>query len=718
MLRHESHRPALPGAGFFVLAVLLSSLALTPVGGGAWVAAQGTSTIHGQVSSEEGLPVPGATVLLEGSGFRAVTGAEGRYRVTGVRTGTYRLQAGAPGFAAMELEVRVPREGEEVRRDVTLSLLPVRLEEVLTLVQRARDSGLRHVLGRQEIERAGSVARALERIPGVFVREFGPGGAREVSIRGGSPDQTLVLWGEERLLTPGGGAFDLSRLAPAAIDSIEVIVRGASSRYGAGALAGVVRIYPAAPFAPGDRELATAAGFGSFGMWEGSARIRLPVGRSSVALTGAARAYERNFGFNENSGGEVWDGSATLRWPAPSLAVSAVVHSSQRGAPGPVTRPTPHAGIGNDRALASAGLDRRVGGWALRGDASVQVSGVDYEDAERPALASESRETSLALRLDGARELSRYRLEGGLEARRHRIAGSEIAGRPIRWELGLHAGARWKAAETSALTLSPGLRADWIRVDPGESAPEKAQRRQDLFLSPSLAALLELGPALTLQAFAGRSFRYPEFQSLFFVSGLGVRSNPALREERSRDLELGAEWRPLDGLAATVAAFHRRIEGAIVWLPDFRFIWSPRNLPSALVRGVEVGAGWRWRSGWEMSAAYTYAPARFDFPGNENSLPYRPAHLGRAELAWERGPLRSALEARLTGRRYPNVAGTNALAGYVLVDWSAGWRRQLSNGELGLEVGVENVLDRDYDVVFGFPAAGRVLHLSLSYRMR
>jgi outer membrane receptor protein involved in Fe transport len=257
-------------------------------------------------------------------------------------------------------------------------------------------------------------------------------------------------------------------------------------------------------------------------------------------------------------------------------------------------------------------------------------------------------------------------------------------------------------SETSAGGIDPG---------PGD--------RADLFLSPSLALALEPGGGLTLRAQAGRSFRYPEFQNLFFLSGLGVRSNSALREERSRDLELAAEWSPAPGLRASAAVFDRRIDGAIVWLPDFQFIWSPRNLSRAVVRGLELAASWRPLGGWELNGSYSYAPSRFDFRGNHNPMPYRPAHLGRLEVAGVAGPLRSALEARLTGRRYPNVAGTNALEGYVLTDWSLEWRRDLAGDAwLGLELRLENLLDRDYDVVFGFPGAGRGLRLSLRYEPR
>jgi outer membrane receptor protein involved in Fe transport len=320
--------------------------------------------------------------------------------------------------------------------------------------------------------------------------------------------------------------------------------------------------------------------------------------------------------------------------------------------------------------------------------------------------------------------VSAHELDAGLEIRRHVADGTRLVGDPARSELGLYAGDRWRPGGAVGLVVAPAVRLDRVAVRSDAVAPAGSklggeEDRSDLFVSPSLALALEPGGGFALRAQAGRSFRYPEFQNLFFLSGLGVRSNPGLREERGRDLELAAEWSPRPGMRASAAVFDRRIDGAVVWLPDFQFIWSPRNLPSAIVRGVELAASWRAPGSWEVSGAYTYAPSRFDFPGNHNPMPYRPAHVGRLEVAGARGPVRSALEARLTGRRYPNLAGTNALEGYVLLDWSVEWRRQLTEGaRAALELRVENLLDREYDVVFGFPGAGAGLRLSLRVEPR
>src|SRR5207249_1512325 len=73
---------------------------------------------------------------------------------------------------------------------------------------------------------APTVAELLATSPGVSVqRSGGPGQAAFVSLRGASPDQTLVLLDGIPLQGPGGDAIDLSTL-PSSFVSKVVVSRG------------------------------------------------------------------------------------------------------------------------------------------------------------------------------------------------------------------------------------------------------------------------------------------------------------------------------------------------------------------------------------------------------------------------------------------------------------------------------------------------------------
>jgi len=103
------------------------------------------------------------------------------------------------------------------------------------------------IVGREEIEAFGtkSLADVLRGSPGLDLREQGgPGGLLNVSLRGSSPAQTLVLIDGLRVGDASGigGELDLSTLSAADIERIEILRGPQSALYGSDAMGGVVNI--------------------------------------------------------------------------------------------------------------------------------------------------------------------------------------------------------------------------------------------------------------------------------------------------------------------------------------------------------------------------------------------------------------------------------------------------------------------------------------------
>jgi len=94
---------------------------------------------------------------------------------------------------------------------------------------------------------AASVERTLNElpqfVPNATATSNSPSndGQANISLRGLSPAQTLVLLDGRRLMPADGrGSVDLNVLPPALIDRVDVITGGASAVYGSDAIAGVV----------------------------------------------------------------------------------------------------------------------------------------------------------------------------------------------------------------------------------------------------------------------------------------------------------------------------------------------------------------------------------------------------------------------------------------------------------------------------------------------
>ena len=83
----------------------------------------------------------------------------------------------------------------------------------------------------------------LREVPGVQVTQSGsPGSVTDVSIRGATPSQTLVLVDGVEVNAGATGSFDLANLTTDNLDRVEVLRGAGGSLYGSQAIGGVVNV--------------------------------------------------------------------------------------------------------------------------------------------------------------------------------------------------------------------------------------------------------------------------------------------------------------------------------------------------------------------------------------------------------------------------------------------------------------------------------------------
>ena len=230
------------------LSTLLTFLALLPAPA---VRAQETGSIAGVVTAQEsGSPVWGARVSVAGTPFSATADAAGRYTITGVPPGTYRVRAVLIGYSLAEAPPVLVTAGQTVSANFQLKQLAVALQEVVAVgygTQVRRDvtgsvAGLpSDVLDQHPA--VNSIESIKGRVPGVDVVTTGtkPGDGVRVRVRGdrslkASNDPLYVLDG----IPMAGGIGDLD---PNDIESMEVLKdASATAIYGSRGANGVVLI--------------------------------------------------------------------------------------------------------------------------------------------------------------------------------------------------------------------------------------------------------------------------------------------------------------------------------------------------------------------------------------------------------------------------------------------------------------------------------------------
>ena len=148
------------------------------------------------------------------------------------------------------------------------------------------------------------VADALRSVPGVAINRTGPvGGITQARIRGAEGNHTLVIIDGVEVSDPGQGEFDFSTLLADNIERIEVLRGAQSALWGSNATAGVINIITRNA-EPGTRVGITAEG-GSFGTKKlsGYASAANDWARGVVSATG----FDTD-GFNSSPFGNEKDG--------------------------------------------------------------------------------------------------------------------------------------------------------------------------------------------------------------------------------------------------------------------------------------------------------------------------------------------------------------------------------------------------------------------------
>lgn len=736
-------------------------------------AAQRPAELIGRVVERGGAPVEGARVEIVEATTVVLTDATGGFRFRAISAGHYTLRVVRIGFAERVLDIALDG-GSTERLTVELVPAPVALEGLAVVAESARTTGVR--LDRSAIVRSGarSAGDAVQSVPGVIVRSTAPGGPQTVSIRGSSPDAVLVLVDGVVLNDPITGEADLSRVTAAAIESITVLTGAQSARYGPRAEAGVVIIETR--LEADDRAIRASAG--SLGSrtaaleWSGVQPVAWSVGGEWRALDGT---YDYTLPGGVASGDRRRENAAvqTLSlWTAAAagvaggnLRVRGGFETTERGLPGKGYAPSRLARQTVDRLQTSAAW-RRVG--AL-GALHVSVAGVSQQVRLRdpdPPFGLPYDDTAAVRTLDLRAEAERG---PGAEAS---ACGSRSGAR------GLSAGPQGSeppCAFGDVIGYGAGLELRWQRVDTDLLAAEAPPERLDVgaFAHGRVAARpaglpLMLGAQMRLDRdpLAGdwrlnrslmveaewrgvrahvasrSSYSPPTLGDQFFREAVGVEPNPELRAERvPSEIEVGFQvggvlgeadgaGRPLGAPAdrharrsrvhasLALSLYRGDIRDMIVWAPDYRFIWSPRNVDvnrrGAEVRGELRALGDRL----SLSGSYAYARVTYDRGGDDDAVQviYRPRHTAAATVAWQLQDWRLDAEAHYTGKRYPVAAPVNALPGFwtVAAGVSRNWR--MGAWRLITSVRADRLFDRKDSLIFGFPEPGRTVRFQVELR--
>jgi len=547
------------------------------------------------------------------------------------------------------------------------------------------------VITAEEIEarQAETVREVLRTVPGLSLSQSGTlGTVTSTFLRGSNSSHTLFLIDGVPVNSPTNGQFDLADLTTDNVERIEIVRGPQSTLYGSAAMGGVVNII-------------TRTGRGT-----PTYRVRLEGGKHSTFRETVSSA----------GGGEEWDYAvAGSRLNSRGeLAHDDYESTTLSGRIG--LRPTPTTRLEFFSRFLDA--DKNLPPVAGRGFDPDQ--NFQREFTQAGATFTHTVTPAWDYKVTLARVVEETRFTDPPSA--PSVTETDVddvefvtSFRPLPYVV-LTAGGQWKQEGADTATVHPTVtdKAGYVQAQLtllerltllGSARVDDHSRFGTHGTGQVSWAYHLAATGTTLRGGYGTAFRAPTLNDLFFPGF----SNPNLQPERSRTREAGFEQRLFGSLATLSAtAFYTRFTDLI----QFDFVSSmPQNIGSARAEGVEAALEIRPLERLTLKGTYTFTEA-ID-KSTRQPLLRRPKHLGSATAIYQfAGHYSVAATALFVGKRPdvdPVTFATVTNSGYAKVDLAASAVLSEEWGplrSLRLTTKIENLLDKRYDDVLGFPALG------------
>lgn len=248
-----------------------------------------SASISGFISDEEtGETLIGATVSIKNTRMGAYTNKSGFYTISGLEQGNYEIQVSCVGYETKVEKIKF-NTNQQIRKDFRLKSTSVLTEEIS--VEASRDVEQREIMVSkvnipvQQIKKLkiggeSDVFRALQFLPGVLTSSQISSG---LFVRGGSPDQNLVLLDGTSVYNPSHLFGFISTFNSEAIKDVELIKGGFPAEYG-GRLSAVLNLTQK------DGNKSKIQGLGSIGFISSRLSLEGPIGNGSWFI-GGRRTY-------------------------------------------------------------------------------------------------------------------------------------------------------------------------------------------------------------------------------------------------------------------------------------------------------------------------------------------------------------------------------------------------------------------------------------------
>jgi vitamin B12 transporter len=530
------------------------------------------------------------------------------------------------------------------------------------------------VINKEEIERrnAQDLAMLLEDVLDMSVTRYGGyGNQTEMNLRGFDTERIAILIDGVPANSPRSGEFDVSQIDLHNVERIEVIYGGSDTKYNvSGALGGVINIITIKKQKPG---FSFDSAFSNTGYLPGRYNKRHSGGKKGNPHF-EDLVDMQSLSFSLGYGAEIFS------WKVSLFGNRAGNHFLYKDDYGFARRKVSNEILdtGGDVFLA----------WSLSDTATLVSDTKTYYAHKNYPVTPNSVGSALAEDFQITENILfnapvLFRDDLGTEASlSYQYSNTRYGVDTESFDNFVTAINRWNWYPNEKLTLRSGLDWRFLYIDSRsvtETDPIKTGNLGGLYLTgeympwkkwmfiasvkgvtdtkqavavPKIGLLWKASPQFTLKNNYFRSFKFPDFDDLYYRSPDSMfAGNPDLKPEDGLGADLTGELTVNDKFGVNTTIFTQWTEDSIHWVKSAGGRWSPENIGTAFFTGfdirptltlpinkgafesIKLGASYQFQYSWLLSGDLSFS--------DSYRIPYMPTHIigGSADLQWKTGSL-------------------------------------------------------------------------------
>ncbi len=603
-----------------------------------------------------------------------------------------------------------------------------------------------------------SVGDAAKYFSGVLIKDFGGvGGLKTISVRSLGASNTGVLYDGISVADAQSGQIDLSKFSSTFVQSLELdlanppqLLLPARAYSSAAVLSITSNTFDPVNFTQKKWQLGVNQG--SFGLWQPSVGIYLPVTKSFVINADAEAIWNKgDYPYISKNGtlsqketrinsditsfqGEV----NAVKQFADSATLQTKIwgYSSERGLPGAVIYFNP---ISVQRLWDNDLFVQSRFQTKLNGTTSLLIS-AKYSD-----LFTRYRDPNF-LNNNGGLDDRYTQQEGYLSA-----ALSKRFGKYITASLASDAAVtNLKAALTDNTTGFPTptrtslwnsialqfnrslwqVNASLLNTNTNDRTTIGAALQSKNEFTPTIAASYRLAPSspFLIRAFYKKIFRMPTFNDVYytFISNINPKLQPEYADQYNAGITYSKNFNTtIRQFNISVDGYYNAFRNKIIAVPGQNlFTWTVYNIGKVDIKGIDVTAEINGKLNseitWSTRFSYTFQQA-FDVTNSasssyKNQIPYTPYNSGSGIVSVDYKTWSVGYSFLFSGIRY--TLGTNTsydeLPAWNSHDIFLTKTFQLKYFKTTLKGEINNLFNEEYDVVNSYPMPGRSYKISLT----